>query len=83
LVSTARTTPLHMGLQASFQFPKAPPPRWLREQSRVEIGRREPTDPPNHDLFAFFLPFQRRARANPKLPPNGRGNRDLPLCGET
>ena len=63
-----------MGLQASFQFPKAPPPGWLREQSRVEIGGREPTDPPNYDLFAFLLPLERGARANPKLPPNGGGN---------
>ena len=49
----------------------------------MEIGGCEPTDTPNDDLLAFLVPLQRGARANAELPPNGCGNRDLTLCGDT
>jgi hypothetical protein len=74
--------PLRVGLEAGFQFRQAAMLGWAREESLVDIGRREPTDTPNDDSLVLFIPLQRGPRANPELPPNGRGNRDLALRGE-
>ena len=49
----------------------------------MQIGGGEPTNTPDYDALALFMPLQRGTRANTELPPNGRRNRDLPLCSQT
>jgi hypothetical protein len=74
--------PLRVGLTAFLEFRQAPTSRRLGEKSDVQIGRREPTNPPNYDLLAFLMPLEGGTWTDAKLPSNGGRNRDLALGGE-
>ena len=45
----------------------------------MDVLGREPDRAPHDDLFAVFVPFHDRPRADAKLSTNAGGNRDLPL----
>ena len=51
-----------MGPQAGLQFIEAAPLWRTRKEGLVQLGRREPADTPDDDLFAFLVPLQSRAR---------------------
>jgi hypothetical protein len=74
--------PLRVGLTALLEFRQAPTSRRLREERGVQIGRREPTNPPNYDVLAFLMPLEGGTWTDAKLPSNSSRNRDLALGGE-
>jgi hypothetical protein len=74
--------PLRVDLTALLEFRQAPTSRRLGEDRGVQIGRREPANPPNYDLLAFLMPLEGGTWTDAKLPSNSSWNRDLALRGE-